>query len=237
MHIAVCDDNIADRKQMERLLSRASEKNKKNGIEGYYIDLYGNVPALMRFPQMYDAIFIDMVNGEDNGLDIARKLRNLGVVCTIVLCKSVWDYQELATDSEQNDFRFMNKPIIVSELNDMLTYCEEHRAVKEPLVELRSKEGTVYAKSSEIINISVNKSYLEVKLLNGNTAQILDTLANFYDQLLDFNCFFPLNDKALCNIYYVDSISFMSVKMKNGDSFMLSPRFANDIRKALQKIK
>ena len=38
MHIAVLDDDVASRKQMERLLERASDANKKNGLEGYYID-------------------------------------------------------------------------------------------------------------------------------------------------------------------------------------------------------
>ena len=28
MHIAICDDNVADRKQLERLLKRESEKRK-----------------------------------------------------------------------------------------------------------------------------------------------------------------------------------------------------------------
>ena len=39
MHIAVCDDNIADRKQMQRLLERASDQNKKDGLEGFFIYL------------------------------------------------------------------------------------------------------------------------------------------------------------------------------------------------------
>ena len=86
MHIAVCDDNIADRKQMERLLARASNQQKKNGHEGYYVDLYGNIPSLMQYPQMYDVIFLDIVNGSQNGLDIALKLRADGIVCCIVLC-------------------------------------------------------------------------------------------------------------------------------------------------------
>ena len=28
MHIAICDDNVADRKQLERLLCRESDKRK-----------------------------------------------------------------------------------------------------------------------------------------------------------------------------------------------------------------
>lgn len=49
MHIAICDDNVADRKQLERLLKR--ESDKQYGIrEPFYIDSYGNAEALMRSP-------------------------------------------------------------------------------------------------------------------------------------------------------------------------------------------
>ena len=37
MHIAICDDNIADRKQTERLLKREADKMRAEG-EMLYID-------------------------------------------------------------------------------------------------------------------------------------------------------------------------------------------------------
>ena len=138
MHIAVCDDNIADRKQMERLLTRASDQQKKSGHEGYYIDLYGNIPSLMQYPQMYDVIFLDIVNGSQNGLDIARKLRADGIVCCIVLCSSVWDYEALSASSHDS-FLYMRKPVLATDLNDMLILCEKKRIHPEPMIELRGE--------------------------------------------------------------------------------------------------
>ena len=41
MHIAICDDNIADRKHLERLLSR--ESDKRMGTPNLlYVDSYGD---------------------------------------------------------------------------------------------------------------------------------------------------------------------------------------------------
>ena len=56
MHLAVCDDNIADRKQTERLLGRQSDRIFKETGERIYIDSYGNVEAFM---QRLQAIFAD----------------------------------------------------------------------------------------------------------------------------------------------------------------------------------
>ena len=59
MHVAICDDNGADRKQLERLLTRESEKRHTD--EGtIYADSYGNATNLLANPLQYDAIFIDI---------------------------------------------------------------------------------------------------------------------------------------------------------------------------------
>ena len=66
MHIAICDDNIADRKQLERLLGRESDKRKN--ISGlFYADSFGDSAALMRRAVQYDLIFIDMTQSGPDG--------------------------------------------------------------------------------------------------------------------------------------------------------------------------
>ena len=63
MHIAVCDDNIADRKQLERLLKRESDK-RKNDSGLIYTDSFGDSEVLSRTPMQYDLFFVDLT--EDN---------------------------------------------------------------------------------------------------------------------------------------------------------------------------
>ena len=46
-YIAVCDDNMADRKQMERLLGRESDI-RLNDTGVLYIDSYGSEDALLK---------------------------------------------------------------------------------------------------------------------------------------------------------------------------------------------
>ena len=60
MHLAVCDDNIADRKQTERLLGRESDR-RSNTTGVLYVDSFGNRNAILSTPMIYDGLFMDMV--------------------------------------------------------------------------------------------------------------------------------------------------------------------------------
>ena len=94
MHIAVCDDNIADRKQMERLLGRASDRRMHTtGV--FYIDSFGNMDAVMHAPMLYNAFFIDMTSGPANGFQLARRLIDSGVTAPIILCISTINYRAI----------------------------------------------------------------------------------------------------------------------------------------------
>ena len=60
MHLAVCDDNIADRKQTERLLGRESDR-RINTTGVLYVDSFGNRNAILCTPMIYDGLFMHMV--------------------------------------------------------------------------------------------------------------------------------------------------------------------------------
>ena len=59
MHLAICDDHMADRKQMERLLGRESDR-RMNTTGVLYVDSFGSKESILVTPMIYDAIFMDM---------------------------------------------------------------------------------------------------------------------------------------------------------------------------------
>ena len=74
MHIAICDDNVADRKQLERLLGRESDKRKSDtGV--FYTDSYGDCEVLGRNPMPYDLFFFFFTerDGKDGAAATAYK--------------------------------------------------------------------------------------------------------------------------------------------------------------------
>lgn len=139
MHIAVCDDNIADREHLERLLERASDRRiHTTGV--FRIDSYGNMDAVMSSPMLYDAFFIDITSGPVNGFQLVRKLIDAGVAAPIILCISTINYRVIidaaiseapadAVETSNHDVlrqklksqvQYLNKPIRVAQLDEML---------------------------------------------------------------------------------------------------------------------
>ena len=239
MHIAVCDDNIADRKQTERLLGRQSDRFFKEMGERLYIDSYGNVPAFMNYPQMYDGLFIDMTLEEPTGFEIAKKLLDAGVVRPIILCCSKIDYRKQYEESGLNasNILFLDKPIKVADLTAIM---DEIRAVKGdpiPTLELRGKEGTVYAKDDEIVCVKKKGSELQVQMENGDVVRIVDDLYNFYDQCTYFPQICPVSDNALVNANHVKKTSFGRAIMDNGETLNISFAYRNAISEAREIIK
>lgn len=156
MHIAVCDDNVADRKQMERLLKRESDKRTASG-EGLYVDSFGHPDSLLNNPMLYDAFFVDICKTEGyDGFDVVHDLQNKGTTSPVILCSSLIPYREQA-DSLPAQTLFLNKPIKADELSFVLDEAQKIKDSSVPTIELREDKGTLYVTEPDIL-YAVEKS-------------------------------------------------------------------------------
>ena len=232
MHIAVCDDNVADRKQMERLLGRESEKRKADtGV--FYTDSYGDSAALMRNPMSYDLFFLDVVSGEIDGLAIALKLREKGVTAPIVLCSSQIDY--LSLTDKAADFMHLNKPILTTELSAALDKAICMQKNRVPTIELRSDKDTLYVQEDDIVYAVSDGMYVNVFLKNGTSLPIISTMENFYYSISMYTHMLLLTEKSMINIAYLEKVTPFKVILKEGSTVKSSPFAQKYIKSALQR--
>lgn len=232
MHIALCDDNVADRKQFERLIKR--EADRRAASEGtLFSDSFGNAASLLANPMQYDVFYIDICKTPGTtGAAVANALREKGVNAPIVMCCSEIDYRTLSLP--ENVF-FLDKPIRAVTLSDSLDRAAALASRTEALIELRVEEKTYYLTEAELLYASGVGRKLHVRLKDGRTLILLDNAGNLFSQVERFPSFFAPTRNVILNGRYIRKISFGRAKMSDGSSFRISRRCMPYARKLLKQ--
>lgn len=218
MHIAICDDNVADRKQLERLLKRESDKRiSTTGI--IYADSFGNAPALLANPMQYDAFYIDMCLTEGvTGMDVVNALTAKGVNAPIVMCCSNINYRELSFPA---NVIFLDKPIKTAELAASIDHAHSIMEKAEPLIELREEKETYYVKESDILYAVEDGLHVIITLTDGRKIAIVTTALNLFSQIENHPSFLSPSSKVIINGRYIDKIGLRKVTMSDGTEFVV----------------
>ncbi len=223
MHIAICDDNIADRKQSERLLGREADR-RRNDREAIYIDSYGNTAALLHSPMIYNMFLIDYHSEGKTSLDVIRALREAGVVAPIwVLGSSEPDFLEAYKKESFEDVFYMAKPIVREDLTAAVDKAYEFAALVKPPIEVRGLDDTIYIDADELLYVHCYDKQVEVHRANGD----IDTLIGDYDETFhsfENNLRFLLARKRyIINRTFLAKLSLFRITLTNEDSFYIDP--------------
>lgn len=234
MHIAVCDDNVADRKQLERLLGRESDARlHTTGV--LYVDSFGNSNALFRAPHIYDVFFIDMVESTMNGAEVAAALRADGIIAPIVLCSSKIDYTK--EESLPENVFHMTKPIAATALSDMISRALEIKSSQIPKLAIRGDKETYFVEADTIMYVTPNSYYYDITLSNGMVRPMFGTFNGFTFLVEGYPQFVITGKNTIINVHYIASVAFRSVTMTDGTVLKLSASDKKALTKAYEKYK
>ncbi len=215
IYLAICDNNAADRKQLERLLSREKDKRLADNYDVMYIDSFGSEEALMSTPIKYDIFFVDITEGATNGMEIAKKLRARGITAPIVLCESTINYTSYV--NAPDDIIYIEKPIKAGQVSHLTDVALEWARRKTPLIEARCQKETRFIKYDELVRAYPLDSFLtRLCLASDEYIDISDSISSFAKQLRTYGCF-VMCKKDLVNIYHIRSSTDKGFRLSNGD--------------------
>ena len=223
MHVAVCMDQYAYRKHMERLLGRASDQmSAAHGV--LFVDTYGSPDSLMHKLRSYDLFFLDLQSSELNGFELMLKLRAAQVTVPIILVTSPeMDYRSMAREYLLSGLsfgdgllEFLDQPIAMDDLKRCLLFG--HRALRDatPTIELRSEKETLYVIREEIIYAEAEGLGSTVTLTGSRQIHVDLSIDNLYENISNHTVFYQLSNKMILNTAYLASIGFCSVTLQNG---------------------
>lgn len=230
MHLAVCDDHIADRKQMERLLGRESDRRiSTTGV--LYVDSYGSKNSILITPMIYDAIFMDMTEDGCDAVELANMLRADGTMIPIVFCCGKLNYR--TADNLPENVLFLDKPIVADELSRMIDTLLSIKSHQVKKLEFRNRTETYYLKEEDIFYaLPEGSRNMRLHLSDGSNQLAEMNLETFCGNLSECACFVRLNCSVVLNMLYIKDINFFKVTMEDGRQFRLS--FGES--RALQKL-
>ena len=227
VYIAICDNNIADRKHTERLLEREKDRRLHGSGDVLYIDSFGNEESLMNTPVKYDIFFIDCNDNASSSMDIAVKLRSRGISSPIVLFGSQIDYSSY-TDSPE-DIIYIEKPVSSGQIENLTDIALEWVSRKIPLIEVRGKSGTNFIKHDELVRAyPVDRYTVRLCLADKSSLEMNSDIKNLLRQLKPYGCFVRCK-KEIVNILHVRSAEAKSLMLSNGDQVSYSWRDRSDI--------
>ena len=224
MHIAICDDNIADRKQTERLMKREADRMISMG-DTMYIDSFGNSEALLKTPMQYDAFLIDIRNTEGvTSADVLFALRSKGVSAPICIIYPRQD--ESFFDRKEQDIKypsetlFLGKPLRPAELHETILKLKRLALNLSPSIELRGEFETNYVSEDEIISVSQYGIKAKVTLTE-NREKIIsgDAYTLFMEITKEHDMFVMPSLNTVINLDYADHIHFGTIYLTNGQKF------------------
>lgn len=236
MHVAICDDNVADRKQSERLLHRESDRRLAAG-GNFYIDSYGTAESLLANPMRYEVYFIDICQGTLTASDILEALSRQGISTPVVFCCSAIDYRTLPIRTEEkNRVIFIDKPLKAAELSAILDRAQQLSDNAMPFIELRVENQTFYVKEEDILYCREKGRHVIVTLLSGKTITVCTSALNLFAQWEEtFDTFLMPSPKTILNGRHVEKTGFRKVSMKDGRTFSVPGTVMRYIKKYIQQ--
>ncbi|MCR5775660.1 MAG: response regulator [Lachnospiraceae bacterium] len=210
--IALLDDDPADRKQSERLLSRERDARAGNG-EVIYYESYGSEEALLPNFRKYDLFLIDVTKTTRDGMMVAVDLKNRGAEGKIVLYYEKIDYRAKYRDEE--GISFIPKPLWQRDFSRLIDLAIETQKTRIPKVELRGDKDTLYVTRDEILYAQDHGYYMAVALTGDRSFHVMTDMIAFCETI-DSDEFLITSGKSVINMNHVVASSGNSFKMSDG---------------------
>ena len=211
--IACCDDDMEVLHQMNELLDRYRvERNEDITYAAFQspFELLTEIEKGIR----PDILFLDVVMPGQNGMDVAKEIRQYDTNMKIIFLTSS---PEFAVESYSvGAYFYQLKPIWEESffrlMDAVLVECEKKK--KNSLI-LRSKDGITRIDLQQLEYCEVLGRKLLFHLENGAVLESAGSLDDLAGQLMQYSNFFRPHRSFLVNMEYIQNISSRSIKMVN----------------------
>lgn len=214
MRIAICDDEAAVLDNLKALLD---VYNKEYDRQIRYDAFESPLELLtqMEVKGHYDALLLDVLMKEDNGIEVAREIRKTDQDVRIVFLTSAAEYavQSYAVDAFYYALKPVQKQDFFAVLDKLYDKWQQDKA-EFILVKCENGINKIHIRDLEYCEV-VNRSLI-LYLQNGTRLKSTVKIKELEEMLRQFGCFIRPHRSYLINLRYVENLSQKSITMKSG---------------------
>lgn len=219
MHVAICDDNVADRKHLERLLSRESDK-RIDTPNILYVDSYGDKDHFLINPMKYNIVFMDMCLEKGTVEYILNELVAMGFTAPLVLYSSKIDYT--AIPNLPDFVVHAKKPYIPEPLPKFLKLGDENVEGFIATISVHQNGAMIDVAKDEVEYAVGNENGTVLYMIDGTRIDTDETLSAVRHILEPYEEFEHINKNGIANFRFVSAVMPFHVIMQNYHQFKTS---------------
>lgn len=211
--VAFCDDDMSVLNELKELLDQYRTKYNQE-IE--YVAFHSSLELLAEIEKgvRYDILFLDVIMPNENGIGIAKEIRQYDNVIKIIFLTSSSEFAvqsytvgayfyQMKPIWEENFFRLMDAAI------------SECRREQQNSLILRCKSGISRIELGRLEYCEVLGRTLLFYMENGNVLKSTGSMDKLYGQLLQYENFIRPHRSFLINMEYIREISYKAITMEN----------------------
>jgi len=203
MHIAICDDNVADRRHLERLLSR--ESDKRAGTPNIlYVDSYGEKMHFLANPLKYNLIFMDMSSEPGIVEFILEHLNEMGYHAPLVLYSAKIDYTQIPNLPDY--VVHARKPYVPDPLPGFLALGDANAAGNVVTVAVHNNTTINHVPKYTIMYATEENNACKLYLTDNTTLDVDEKIEELRQLLEPYEEFVRVNQKSIVNFRYVTAV-------------------------------
>ncbi|NMS89073.1 response regulator transcription factor [Clostridioides difficile] len=216
INIAVCEDE----KETQLLIVDYLANILKNISIEYEIQKYLSGEELLESNlKDIDILFLDIKMEKLNGMDTARKIREVGNEMEIIFITSLID--SIQEGYEVRAYRYLLKPIEFEELKKhVLTCIKDIEINKDSYIAIKNKSNTYKIYLNQIKYIEVQKKDMIIHTINKNF-DIKYSLSKI-EKELNLSRFVRCHKSFIVNLNYVENIKYNIAILESGEEVPIS---------------
>lgn len=229
IRIAICEDE----KEIQLLIEDYLDNILKNINIEYEIQKYRLGEELLKYNlKDIDILLLDIQMGQINGMDTARKIREVDNEMEIIFITSLIDY--IQEGYEVRAYRYLLKPIELEELKKhILTCIKMIEKNKNNYIVIENKSDTYKIQPSEIKYIEVQSKVVSIHTIN-KTFEVRYSLEKI-EKDLNLDEFVRCHKSFLVNLSYVENIKPNNIILESGEEVPVSRYRYKDVKERFLK--